>query len=142
MRELNPPIIRARGGSPTALAPTNGLNGYAGVHGDEYANGNGSGGFGNSNGNGNGNGTEEDREALFAFIDTVFNNILDLRETNRRLLEILYVRQREQVRPVFSSLTNAYLLLVSNNTTHRRHIPRSCHRTLPHRIPYVYRWVA
>lgn len=30
------------------------------------------------------------------FIDDVFGNILDLRETNRRLLEVLYVRQREE----------------------------------------------
>ncbi|KAF8329377.1 Dbl-like domain-containing protein [Cantharellus anzutake] len=33
---------------------------------------------------------------LDSFIDTVFGNILDLRETNRRLLEVMYVRQREQ----------------------------------------------
>ncbi|KAF8316675.1 Dbl-like domain-containing protein [Clavulina sp. PMI_390] len=33
---------------------------------------------------------------LDAFIDTVFGNILDLRETNKRILEKLYVRQREQ----------------------------------------------
>jgi hypothetical protein len=30
------------------------------------------------------------------FIDEVFGNILDLRECNRRLLEVLSVRQREQ----------------------------------------------
>ncbi|KAF9026277.1 Dbl homology domain-containing protein [Hymenopellis radicata] len=30
------------------------------------------------------------------FIDAVFGNILDLRECNRRLLEVMYVRQREQ----------------------------------------------
>lgn len=30
------------------------------------------------------------------FIDEVFGNILDLRECNRRLLEVMYVRQREQ----------------------------------------------
>lgn len=30
------------------------------------------------------------------FIEEVFGNILDLRECNRRLLEVLYVRQREQ----------------------------------------------
>jgi RHO1 GDP-GTP exchange protein 1/2 len=30
------------------------------------------------------------------FIDKVFGNILDLRECNRRLLEVLYIRQREQ----------------------------------------------
>jgi hypothetical protein len=43
----------------------------------------------------------EDQEALFSFVDVVFNNILDLRETNRRSLEKLYVRQREQVGLVF-----------------------------------------
>ena len=30
------------------------------------------------------------------FIDEVFSNILDLRECNRRLLEVMYVRQREE----------------------------------------------
>jgi hypothetical protein len=30
------------------------------------------------------------------FIDEIFGNILDLRECNRRLLEVLYVRQREE----------------------------------------------
>ncbi|KAF9001525.1 CNH domain-containing protein [Cyathus striatus] len=30
------------------------------------------------------------------FIEEVFGNVLDLRESNRRLLEVLYVRQREQ----------------------------------------------
>lgn len=30
------------------------------------------------------------------FIDEVFGNILDLRECNRRLLEVMYVRQREE----------------------------------------------
>lgn len=30
------------------------------------------------------------------FIDAVFGNILDIRECNRRLLEVMYVRQREQ----------------------------------------------
>ncbi len=35
-------------------------------------------------------------DELDSFIDTVFGNILDLRETNRRLLEVMYVRQREQ----------------------------------------------
>lgn len=33
---------------------------------------------------------------LEEFIDEVFHNILDLRECNRRLLEVLYVRQREE----------------------------------------------
>ncbi|KAF9517876.1 hypothetical protein BS47DRAFT_1429505 [Hydnum rufescens UP504] len=35
-------------------------------------------------------------EELDSFIDVVFGNILDLRETNRRLLEVMFVRQREQ----------------------------------------------
>ena len=35
-------------------------------------------------------------DLLDDFIDDVFGNILDLRETNRRLLEVLYVRQREE----------------------------------------------
>lgn len=30
------------------------------------------------------------------FIDDIFGNILDLRECNRRLLEVLIVRQREE----------------------------------------------
>jgi len=33
---------------------------------------------------------------LDSFIECVFGNILDLRETSRRILEKLYVRQREQ----------------------------------------------
>ena len=33
--------------------------------------------------------------ALESFIDDVFGNILDLRECNRRLLEVMHVRQRE-----------------------------------------------
>lgn len=35
-------------------------------------------------------------ERLEDFIDEVFGNVLDLRECNRRLLEVMYVRQREQ----------------------------------------------
>ena len=38
----------------------------------------------------------ESSDKLEAFIDEVFSNILDIRECNRRLLEILHVRQREQ----------------------------------------------
>ncbi|KAJ3780956.1 Dbl-like domain-containing protein [Lentinula aff. detonsa] len=48
------------------------------------------------------------REALFSFIDAVFNNILDLRETNRRLLEILYIRQREQF-PIIQRIGDIFL---------------------------------
>ncbi|KAG5219569.1 CNH domain-containing protein [Salix suchowensis] len=36
------------------------------------------------------------RQDLEDFIDDVFSNILDLRECNRRLLDVMYVRQREQ----------------------------------------------
>jgi hypothetical protein len=35
-------------------------------------------------------------DELDNFIDVVFGNILDLRETNRRILDKLYVRQREE----------------------------------------------
>ncbi|KAF8956940.1 CNH domain-containing protein [Flammula alnicola] len=35
-------------------------------------------------------------DVLEDFIDEVFGNILDLRECNRRLLEVMYVRQREE----------------------------------------------
>ncbi|RXW24807.1 hypothetical protein EST38_g1012 [Candolleomyces aberdarensis] len=42
------------------------------------------------------------------FIDDVFNNILDLRECNRRLLEVLYVRQREQG-PVIQRIGDIFL---------------------------------
>jgi len=40
---------------------------------------------------------------LDSFIDDVFGNILDLRETNKRLLEVMYVRQREQ-KPVIQKI--------------------------------------
>lgn len=42
------------------------------------------------------------------FIDDVFHNILDLRECNRRLLEVLYVRQREQG-PVIQEIGDIFL---------------------------------
>lgn len=42
------------------------------------------------------------------FIDDVFGNILDLRECNRRLLEVLYVRQREQY-PVIQRIGDVFL---------------------------------
>ncbi|KAG7094177.1 hypothetical protein E1B28_007786 [Marasmius oreades] len=45
---------------------------------------------------------------LDAFIDTVFSNILDLRECNKRLLEVLYVRQREQS-PVIQKIGDIFL---------------------------------
>ena len=42
------------------------------------------------------------------FIDEVFGNILDLRECNRRLLEMVYVRQREQA-PVIQTIGDIFL---------------------------------
>ncbi|KAG9014371.1 hypothetical protein FRB94_012777 [Tulasnella sp. JGI-2019a] len=43
-----------------------------------------------------------------SFLDDVFGNVLDLRETNKRLLENLYVRQREQ-RPVIQRVGDVFL---------------------------------
>ncbi|KAF8628723.1 hypothetical protein AX17_005945 [Amanita inopinata Kibby_2008] len=45
---------------------------------------------------------------LEEFIDQVFHNILDIRECNRRLLEVLYVRQREQG-PVIERIGDVFL---------------------------------
>ncbi|QRV73994.1 Rho1 guanine nucleotide exchange factor 1 [Ceratobasidium sp. AG-Ba] len=45
---------------------------------------------------------------VHAFIDTVFGNILDIRECNRRLLEVLRVRQREQ-QPVIQQIGDVFL---------------------------------
>lgn len=42
------------------------------------------------------------------FIEDLFGNILDLRECNRRLLEVLYVRQREQS-PVIHGIGDVFL---------------------------------
>ncbi|KAF7309564.1 hypothetical protein MIND_00327400 [Mycena indigotica] len=42
------------------------------------------------------------------FIDEVFGNMLDLRECNRRLLEVIYVRQREQA-PVIQRIGDIFL---------------------------------
>jgi RHO1 GDP-GTP exchange protein 1/2 len=42
------------------------------------------------------------------FIDNVFGNILDLRECNRHLLEVLYVRQREQA-PIIHGIGDIFL---------------------------------
>ncbi|KAK7031608.1 CNH domain-containing protein [Favolaschia claudopus] len=47
-------------------------------------------------------------EKLEDFIDEVFGNILDLRECNRRLLEVIYVRQREQA-PVIQRIGDIFL---------------------------------
>jgi hypothetical protein len=48
------------------------------------------------------------RDALEGFVDDVFANILDLRECNRRLLEALKVRQREQ-NPVIQRVGDVFL---------------------------------
>jgi hypothetical protein len=48
------------------------------------------------------------RQDLDQFIEDVFGNILDLRECNRRLLECLYVRQREQA-PVVQRIGDVFL---------------------------------
>jgi len=45
---------------------------------------------------------------LEEFVDDVFGNILDLRECNRRLLEVLYVRQREQG-PIIQRIGDIFL---------------------------------
>ena len=42
------------------------------------------------------------------FIDELFGNILDLRECNRRLLEVMYVRQREES-PVILRIGDIFL---------------------------------
>lgn len=42
------------------------------------------------------------------FIEDVFGNILDLRECNRRLLEVMYVRQREQA-PIIQGIGDIFL---------------------------------
>ncbi|KAJ6485700.1 signal transducer [Mycena sanguinolenta] len=47
-------------------------------------------------------------DRLEEFIDDVFGNILDLRECNRRLLEVMYVRQREQA-PVIQRIGDVFL---------------------------------
>lgn len=47
-------------------------------------------------------------DKLEDFIDDVFGNILDLRECNRHLLEVLYVRQREQA-PIIHGIGDIFL---------------------------------
>lgn len=61
--------------------------------------------------------TPSDR--LEAFIDQVFFNILAIRECNRRLLEIMYVRQREQA-PVIQRVGD---ILLEAATEFRRSYP-------------------
>ncbi|GLB41616.1 putative CNH domain containing protein [Lyophyllum shimeji] len=48
------------------------------------------------------------RGSVDDFIDDVFGNILDLRECNRRLIEVMYVRQREEG-PVIGSVGDIFL---------------------------------
>jgi hypothetical protein len=45
---------------------------------------------------------------LEEFIDEIFSNILEVRECHRRLLEVMYVRQREQA-PVIQSVGDIFL---------------------------------
>lgn len=47
-------------------------------------------------------------DELDDFLDVCFGNILDLRECNRRLLEVMYVRQREQA-PVVKGIGDIFL---------------------------------
>ncbi|TDL23713.1 Dbl domain-containing protein [Rickenella mellea] len=47
-------------------------------------------------------------EELDSFMDDVFGNILDLRECNRRLLEVMAVRQREQS-PIIQRIGDVFL---------------------------------
>lgn len=47
-------------------------------------------------------------QELESLIDDIFGNILDLRETNKRLLESMYVRQREQ-KPVIQKIGDIFL---------------------------------
>ena len=47
-------------------------------------------------------------DRLEEFIEDVFGNILDLRECNRRLLEVMYVRQREEA-PVIKRIGDIFL---------------------------------
>ena len=47
-------------------------------------------------------------EELDSFMDEVFHNILDLRDVNRRLLEVMEVRQREQY-PIIQKIGDVFL---------------------------------
>lgn len=48
------------------------------------------------------------RDGVDDFIEEVFGNILDLRECNRRLLEAMYARQREEGE-IISSIGDTFL---------------------------------
>ena len=47
-------------------------------------------------------------DRLDEFIEDVFGNILEIRECNRRLLEVMYVRQREEA-PVIKRIGDIFL---------------------------------
>jgi hypothetical protein len=47
-------------------------------------------------------------DTLDEFIEEVFGNILEIRECNRRLLEVMYVRQREEA-PVIKRIGDIFL---------------------------------
>ena len=49
-----------------------------------------------------------DREDLDSFMEEVFHNILDIRDVNRRLLEVMDVRQREQ-KPIIHRIGDVFL---------------------------------
>ncbi|ESK85040.1 signal transducer [Moniliophthora roreri MCA 2997] len=79
LRQANPPII-------SSLPPSPSRNSYPSLHAH----------------------TPTSDTPVDSFIDTVFSNILDLRECNKRLLEVLYVRQREQS-PVIQRIGDIFL---------------------------------
>lgn len=116
LRDARPSIVRARTSTGNVSAKANAILGRSnsnGINGISYAgiNGRRSGGgvFPSSVSQddhfspndrlsieGEGLGENADVNATHTFISVVFGNILDVRETNRRLLEILYIRQREE----------------------------------------------
>lgn len=55
-------------------------------------------------------------EHLDDFIEEVFSNVLDIRECNRRLLEVLAVRQREQY-PIIQRIGDIFLHAASEFRT-------------------------
>uniref|UniRef100_A0A0W0F0H3 Putative Dbl-like domain-containing protein n=1 Tax=Moniliophthora roreri TaxID=221103 RepID=A0A0W0F0H3_MONRR len=79
LRQANPPIISNSPSSPSR-------NPYPSLHAH----------------------TPTSDSSVDSFIDTAFNNILDLRECNKRLLEMLYVREQEQD-PVIQCVGDIFL---------------------------------
>lgn len=53
------------------------------------------------------------------FIDEVFGNLMDLRDCNRRLLEVMSVRQREEA-PIIKTIGDIFLHVA---TEFREHYP-------------------